>query len=449
MRSLTSKPCCRRSARRCPSDAGRSPVQPDLFTYDLRSIAWLRVVRLETGVGRVAVVVEPDDNPGVSSVNAAESLLRDLRRAFPGLEPISVFVHFPHDPRGPGWTELCESMRRSCLSDGPSTPCARSSVSEWSTMARSTRPHARSSVASDTHCSACSLLRVDPPPDPLRDLSVYGGRPTCRGRTIPPVATGVSGLSKSRLVYPSGGHPDPAVGAHWFLTLTDDDLPACWYHRAEWHRIAEVSVDVFRSLVRARCSSIRSCAAPRAGALRTASIVRARLEPAAPPFAWWMSATITLASRVQVTHGDVQRAISPRFGPSGPVRRRVSQARGATSTVPTPALARSLIDGLPPGDERAASGSRLPEHQNDGRRRRRQPTPVARRYPSTKGWPRRSFVANPITRVGGCVNRNAVVRRGGGRVGAAVRNWQRGHHRRCEPVASRLEWNPGLSEEPN
>jgi hypothetical protein len=37
----------------------------DLFAYDSRSIAWLRVFRLETGEG-VAVVIEPDDNPGVS-----------------------------------------------------------------------------------------------------------------------------------------------------------------------------------------------------------------------------------------------------------------------------------------------------------------------------------------------------------------------------------------------
>ena len=53
----------------------------DLFAHDRRSIAWLRVYRIETGEG-VAVVVEPDDNPGASSVNAAESLIGDLRRAF-------------------------------------------------------------------------------------------------------------------------------------------------------------------------------------------------------------------------------------------------------------------------------------------------------------------------------------------------------------------------------
>jgi hypothetical protein len=48
--------------------------------------------------------------------------------------------------------------------------------------------------------------------------------------------------------YPPSGHPDPAVGAHWFLTLTDGDFAGFPYHRADWHRIAQVSVDVFRSL---------------------------------------------------------------------------------------------------------------------------------------------------------------------------------------------------------
>lgn len=90
----------------------------DLFAYGWRSIAWLRVFRLETGEG-VAVVVEPDDNPGASSVNAAESLLRDLGRAFPRLQPLRVFVHFPHDPRGLAGSSFVTQMRRSCSSDEP------------------------------------------------------------------------------------------------------------------------------------------------------------------------------------------------------------------------------------------------------------------------------------------------------------------------------------------
>lgn len=217
----------------------------DLFPYDWRSIAWLRVFRLETGEG-VAVVVEPDDNPGASSVNAAGSLLRDLRRAFPGLQPLRVFVHFPHDPRGPGWTELCDSdeeivfERRTvealCALVGV-TPVDDGEVDEATCAFFGGKQH--------------PLLGLVPPPDPprdrLRDLRViavadlpWPHNPSC--------CKWSERFEQVEAVYPSSGHPDPAVGAHWFLTLTDDDLAACRYHQADWHRIAEVSVEVFRSL---------------------------------------------------------------------------------------------------------------------------------------------------------------------------------------------------------
>jgi len=217
----------------------------DLFTYDRRSIAWLRIFRLETGEG-VAVVVEPDDNPGASSVNAAESLLRDLRRAFPGLQPLRVFVNFPHDPRGPGWTELSDS------DDG--IVFKRRPVGALMTLV-GVSPVAGGEVDEAT-CAFFGgeqhpLLGLIPPPDlpreRLRDLCVIAVADL-------PWPHNPSGCKWSKrferveALYSSSGHPDPAVGAQWFLTLTDDELAACSYHRADWLRIAEVSVGVFRSL---------------------------------------------------------------------------------------------------------------------------------------------------------------------------------------------------------
>lgn len=217
----------------------------DLFAYDWRSIAWLRVFRLETGE-RVAVVVEPDDNPGASSINAAESLVRDLRRAVPGLQPLRVFVHFPHDPRGPGWTELCDSDEEIAFERRTVeavfalvgvTPVDDDDVDEATCAFFGGEQH--------------PLLGLIPPPNPprdrLRDLCVIAvadlpwPHNPCRCKW--------SGrFEQVAAVYPSSGHPDPAVGAHWFLTLTDDELSACPFHRADWHRIADVSVYVFRSL---------------------------------------------------------------------------------------------------------------------------------------------------------------------------------------------------------
>ena len=217
----------------------------DLFAYDWRSIAWLRVFQLEAGEG-VAVVVEPDDNPGASSVNAAESLLRDLRRAFPGLQPLRVFVHFPRDPRGPGWTELCDS-------DDEIVFERRTVEALWALVGITPVDGGEVDEATCAFFGGEQhpLLGLIPPPDPprdrLRDLCVIAVADL-------PWPHNPSGCKWSErferiaVVYPSSGHPDPAVGAHWFLTLTDDDLAACRYHRADWHRIAEASVDVFRSL---------------------------------------------------------------------------------------------------------------------------------------------------------------------------------------------------------
>lgn len=217
----------------------------NLFAYDWRSIGWLRVFRLETGEG-VAVVVEPDDNPGASAVNAAEGLLRDLRRAFPGLQPLRVFVHFPDDPHGPGWLELRNSDEKIAFE--------RRTVEAVYELV-GVRPVDDGEVDEAT-CAFFGgeqhpLLALIPPPDPprdrLRDLCVIAVADLPWAHN-PSRCKWSERFEQVEAFYPSSGHPDPAAGAHWFLTLTDDDLAACWYHRADWHRIAEVSVHVFRSL---------------------------------------------------------------------------------------------------------------------------------------------------------------------------------------------------------
>jgi hypothetical protein len=184
----------------------------DLFAYDSRSIAWLRVFRLETGEG-VAVVVEPDDNPGVSSVNAAESLLRDLRRAFPGLDPLRVFLHFPHDPRGPGWTELCDSdedmvFERRTVDE----LCVRLGVRavDDGEVDKATCAF----FGGEQHPLLGLIPPVDPPHDRLRDLGVIAVADLPWAHN-PSRCDWSERLEQLEAFYPSSGHPDPVVGAHW------------------------------------------------------------------------------------------------------------------------------------------------------------------------------------------------------------------------------------------
>lgn len=217
----------------------------DLFAYDRRSIVWLRVFGVETG-GGIAVAVEPDDNPGRSSVNAAESLLRNLRCAFPALQPLRVFVHFPHDRHGSGWIELCES-------DGEISFERRTTEILVSLLGVTALDEGDVNEPTSAFFGGAEhpLLSLIPPPDPprgpLRNLDIIAiadlpwPHNPCRCKWS-------ERFEQVEAYYPSHGHPDPAVGAHWFLTLSEDDLAACAYHRADWHRIAEVSVSVFRSL---------------------------------------------------------------------------------------------------------------------------------------------------------------------------------------------------------
>lgn len=77
------------------------------------------------------------------------------------------------------------------------------------------------------------MLSLIPPPDPprdrLRDLRVIAVADLPWPHN-PSACKWSERFEQIEAVYPPSGHPDPAVGAHWFLTLTDDDLGACRYH---------------------------------------------------------------------------------------------------------------------------------------------------------------------------------------------------------------------------
>jgi hypothetical protein len=49
-------------------------------------------------------------------------------------------------------------------------------------------------------------------------------------------------------LYPDEGWTPPAVGAHWFVRLTDEDFTVCEYHDVDWVAVAAASVEIFEDL---------------------------------------------------------------------------------------------------------------------------------------------------------------------------------------------------------
>jgi hypothetical protein len=220
------------------------PVFADLFPFGHQSLAWVRVYKLAERQA-IALALNPLDNPGASVVNNAEGLVADLRRAFSVLGQLRVFVRFPDDPRDEGWTEIIDGamgveFERYAVED------LEALVGKEVVIPKGLMPTC-AGLGGDHH----PLLALIPAPEqernPIDDLAVVAvadlpwphNPGACRWRDR---FEDVSNL------YPSSRHSEPAVGAHWFLTLNRGDFEACPYHGANWKRIAETSVAVFREL---------------------------------------------------------------------------------------------------------------------------------------------------------------------------------------------------------
>jgi hypothetical protein len=216
-------------------------VFEDLFAYGNRSLGWMRVhMRANEGI---TLVVEPQDNPGASAVNAASQLWEAISRAFPGLESLRVFVRFPDDPRQKGWIELIP--RPSNVEFG------RHSIEEIKELLG----EEVFDPPEDACCASLGghdhpLLALIPPEDPPRnriaemaivavaDLPWPHEPSVCRWKPRFDQILEQYPVKRDRA----------AVGAHWFLTLSEEDCSGCSYHQADWEQIAGTSVEVFRSL---------------------------------------------------------------------------------------------------------------------------------------------------------------------------------------------------------
>lgn len=227
-------------------DLSVQPVEAyrDLFSYDDCSLAWLRVFRVER-CQAIALVLEPRDNPGRSAVNAAETLVASLHRVFAGFGDLRTFVRWVDDPRGPGWTEL--------VMENQTVDFVRYTAQEVDDLvgAESSELAAQGATCADLAGKDHPLLALIPPPEvprnPLDDLRVIAvaDLPWPHNPSRCGFAARFNHLEE---LYPSGPHTDPAVGAHWFLTLSESDFSSCPYHKGDWERVSEAAVDILRTL---------------------------------------------------------------------------------------------------------------------------------------------------------------------------------------------------------
>jgi hypothetical protein len=216
----------------------------DLFAYGDGSLGWLRVYRRDSQTA-VALVLNPTDNPGSSAVNAAEQLLADLARSFPNLGELRVFVRFPDDPRGNGWTEV--------LDDADAVAFERRTVEDVEALlgASLLEPHLADASCAGLGGEHHPLLALIPPPEEdvdrldrmavvaVADLPWAHNPGSCHWKPR---------FEKLEALYPPSRHHRPALGAHWYLTLTESDFAACRYHECDWKRVAAVAVEVFKSV---------------------------------------------------------------------------------------------------------------------------------------------------------------------------------------------------------
>jgi hypothetical protein len=217
-------------------------VFADLFAFGHVSLAWVRVYRRQEGEA-VALALNLEDNPGPSVVNDAEGLLAGLSVAFSSLGQLRVFARFPDDPRDQDWTEIVKA--------DTSVDFSRYAVEKVEGLV-----DAKLVDPTDATCSALAgehhpLLKLIPPPEPERnrldDMAVVaiGDLPWPHH---PGACHWKERFEQLHSLYPAEHNDRPALGAHWYLTLTKADFEACRYHQADWKRIAEVSVDIFQGL---------------------------------------------------------------------------------------------------------------------------------------------------------------------------------------------------------
>jgi hypothetical protein len=220
------------------------PFYSDLFAFGRHSIVWLRIYR-PAGEEAVALALEPVDQPGAGPVNDAEALTAAIRRAFPDLGGLRVFVRFPDDPsEADNWIEIL-------IGEDGGADFAHHPTTEVERLVAARLPDpgdpSCAGIGGPEHPLLALLPPDEPESDPLTELAVIAVADLPWPHN-PFRCHWKDRFETLRDLYPAEDRERAMVGAHWFATLQPEELAACRYHQADWRRVAEVGVEILRGL---------------------------------------------------------------------------------------------------------------------------------------------------------------------------------------------------------
>jgi hypothetical protein len=212
----------------------------DLFSFGDGSLVWLRVLTVGDQEA-IAVAVEPSDSPGPSAVNA-ESLIEALSQVFGGLGALRTFVSWADDSQD-RWIEI--------VTRGDDVDFVRCSATTIEKLVGPVQQIGQNATCADVAGSDHPLLALIPPPatdrDRVGEMSVIAVSDIPWPHN-PWKCEFADRFQQLAALYPASHDTPPAVGAHWFLTVSRAELASCPYHAADRTRIAAVAVDVVQGL---------------------------------------------------------------------------------------------------------------------------------------------------------------------------------------------------------
>lgn len=196
------------------------------------------------GEGTVVLVVNLEDNPGSSAVNAAEVLLDRIAAVFgDGFRLFSIFPEY-----GDEWTEILPrgtDGRATFLSDVTIEEVERL-VDEPVTVPPSDRCRA-ADLGGEAHPLLALIPEEEDEPGRLERMEVVAvvDLPWAH---LPSKCASFPDFEAIRSLYDEGREGEVPAGAHFFLDLDPDRLAACSYHQHDWKVIAEAGVELFTRL---------------------------------------------------------------------------------------------------------------------------------------------------------------------------------------------------------
>jgi hypothetical protein len=225
-------------------------VFADLVAFGASSVVHVRVWQVRTDA-YVALVVDPEDNPGLSAINGAEVLHRYLTERWVASKPIRMFVSV-HSPRA-AWTEYAPEACDIGFVERTHKELER-------ILGRRVQRPPLDATCAQLGGLTHPLVATLPEPEPARDLLAalavvavaelpFPHNPfRCRHHA----RFELLAAARSREARETG-----KVGREWAATLTEADFDACPRHVGDWLLIARTSVEALR--VGQAAKSLNAC----------------------------------------------------------------------------------------------------------------------------------------------------------------------------------------------